>query len=288
MYYVSDLRELSSSSWKSIELLPLVKDLLRNALDPTRKETERQKQVKEEPTKKKKKDDDKKYEKDKQKKKEKKEKKKAKKEQKKLSKSLGEPVNTDQHFKNSKGETMFTEGVVLSEDPETIRNTIQNISIESEKEDMKLEEEHHGERKKSVSFSEDDPITLPSTTKAVEETSSSSSDSSSSSSSISSSSSSDSDECNPTTTTTPTKQQPKVFTGRPIKPVTANRIRVKTSDGSIYETDRYCPHKKVDLATWGQVLGNQLICTKHNWNFNLEGGFSAKGRNINPCKVNDW
>jgi nitrite reductase/ring-hydroxylating ferredoxin subunit len=255
LYYVSDLRELSKSSWKSIELLPLVKDLLRKALYPTCKEKDKAPEEKKD---------------------EKKEKKKlekaAKKEKKKLQRSLGEPVNTEQHFKNRKGETMFTEGVV-SEDPETIRNTIQNISIEDKKEqDMKLEIELKGtgERKKSVSFSEDDLITLPEEVKDDSSSSSSSSDS-------------DCTDNKPA----PTTKQPKVFSGRPIKAVSGNRIRVLTKDGSVYETDRYCPHKKVDLATWGQILGNQLVCTKHNWNFNLDG-LGTKGRNINPCKVNDW
>jgi nitrite reductase/ring-hydroxylating ferredoxin subunit len=83
-------------------------------------------------------------------------------------------------------------------------------------------------------------------------------------------------------------KSPKIFTGRPIKAISGNRIRVKTSDGDVFEADRFCPHKKVDLATWGQVLGRTVICTKHNWNFSMDGSMSTKGRTLNPCKVNDW
>jgi nitrite reductase/ring-hydroxylating ferredoxin subunit len=77
--------------------------------------------------------------------------------------------------------------------------------------------------------------------------------------------------------------------GRPIKAVSGNRIKVRAGDGSVYECDRYCPHKKVDLVSWGQVLGNTLVCTKHNWNFSLDGtGMNPKGRTLSPCQVNDW
>lgn len=91
------------------------------------------------------------------------------------------------------------------------------------------------------------------------------------------------------------KQQPKssesaaAFTGRPIKAVSSSRIHVRTTAGKIYECDRRCPHKGVDLATWGQVLGNKLVCTKHNWQFDLDGsGLGSKGRTVHPCVVNDW
>ncbi|KAI9261317.1 hypothetical protein EDC94DRAFT_584965 [Helicostylum pulchrum] len=264
LYYISDLRELSNSSWKAIDLLPLVKDLLRNALDPTRKtkETEDKKSRK----KKEKKEKKKKYKKEKKEKKDKKQ------------KLLGEPV-VSKDF-----EPLFTGGVV-SEDPETIRNTIQNLNVQNDT--LTQSKGVNSTRKKSVSFSENDPVSVPITNKASVMNSSSSSSSSSSNSSSSSSSESECDDksCNPLTTVT----KPKVFTGRPIQPVSANRIRVKTTDGSVYEADRFCPHKKVDLSTWGQVVGNTLICSKHNWKFSLDGtSFATKGRTINPCKVNDW
>jgi hypothetical protein len=34
-----------------------------------------------------------------------------------------------------------------------------------------------------------------------------------------------------------------------IKAISGQRIRVCTASGNIYETDRYCPHKRVDLMT---------------------------------------
>ncbi|OZJ06618.1 hypothetical protein BZG36_00314 [Bifiguratus adelaidae] len=79
---------------------------------------------------------------------------------------------------------------------------------------------------------------------------------------------------------------------RRIMPKGPNRILVTAASGKTFEADRYCPHKKVDLATWGAVVGDNLICTKHNWSFRLDGGgYCAKeGKSIHasPCKVNDW
>jgi nitrite reductase/ring-hydroxylating ferredoxin subunit len=102
-------------------------------------------------------------------------------------------------------------------------------------------------------------------------------------------SSSSEEEPTVSTTKTMTDDNKKVFTGRPIKAIEGNRIRVRTSDGDVFEADRYCPHKKVDLISYGQISGRNLICTKHNWSFSLDsGGATKKGKNINACKVNDW
>lgn len=194
-------------------------------------------------------------------------------------KHLGEPVVSEKF-----GQPLFTD--IVSEDPETIRNTIQNVNVQQ---DTLSKSRALGSPKKSVSFSENDPVAPVTTTKVLN---SSSSDSSSSSSSSSSSGDSDCEDksCNLMTTATTTNvRKPKVFSGRSIQPVSANRIRVQTTDGSVYEADRFCPHKKVDLSTWGQVVGNTLICSKHNWKFSLDGtSIATKGRSINPCKVNDW
>ncbi|GAN01158.1 hypothetical protein MAM1_0005d00589 [Mucor ambiguus] len=279
LYYVSDLRELSKSSWKAIELLPIVKDLLRKALNPDGPPL------------------DKSNKKDKKDKEKKKQKKKEKKEKKRKMKNLGVPI-TNGSFTLSDGrdeKPLFTEGVV-SEDPETIRNTIQNLKVDTTIEEPLSPTSPNG-RKKSVSFSELDPVTvggtppLPATRQPMTNSSESSTSSSSSSDS---SSDSDCDDKKSKQQQQPTEQptvqkKPKVFTGRPIKAVSSNRIRIQTNDGDVFEADRFCPHKKVDLVSWGQVMGRSLICTKHNWNFSLDTGYAAKGgKSINPCKVNDW
>ncbi|RCI06610.1 hypothetical protein CU098_013710 [Rhizopus stolonifer] len=213
LYYISELRELSNGSWKTIELLPLVKDLLRNALDPVAEKRKDDKRDK--------KKDKKKYKKDKKEKKEKRDKKDKKK--------LGSPILTN-------GPIFVDEPASfdIPQDPETIRNTIRNSSV-----DLTTNESLAFPKKsaptKSVSFSEED----------------------------------------------------KKDNSRPIKVVSNNRIRVRTNNNSVFECDRYCPHKKVDLATWGQVMGDSVVCTKHNWNFPMQG-MSAKGRSLNPCQVNDW
>ncbi|KAF9998744.1 hypothetical protein BGZ79_007580 [Entomortierella chlamydospora] len=73
-----------------------------------------------------------------------------------------------------------------------------------------------------------------------------------------------------------------------IQPM-GNRIRVTAGNGTTYEVDRYCPHKYVDLATKGVVVGNTLFCNKHNWAFALDNnGYCSKHKmTINACKV-DW
>lgn len=179
---------------------------------------------------------------------------------------MGEPVLS--------GPIIKDDAVAL--DPETIRNTIQNINAvqgdtAAQTKPDKKEKKGKKNKNKSVSFSEQGSTKM---------------DGSSTSSSSSSSSSSES-ECDDKSCK-PAEIKPKVFTGRPIQAVSANRIRVQGADG-VYEADRFCPHKKVDLSTWGQVLGNTLICSKHNWKFDLNNdSVGTKGRSINPCKINDW
>ncbi|KAI9297621.1 hypothetical protein K502DRAFT_300703 [Neoconidiobolus thromboides FSU 785] len=80
-----------------------------------------------------------------------------------------------------------------------------------------------------------------------------------------------------------------------IKPLSivpdGNMIKVAAADGTIYQTNRYCPHKKVDLVTKGRVSGNTLVCTKHNWIFDLKNGGSCTnkpGNSIRACQLNDW
>ncbi|KAI7879653.1 hypothetical protein K492DRAFT_230894 [Lichtheimia hyalospora FSU 10163] len=194
LYFVRDLRALSNHSWTVIDLLPLVRDLLRTAIDP---------------------DWERRYYKIKDKEKKKKYKKDKKKKYKKNDFSsntmqLGEPVIADDDRQES--------------------------------------------------------------------------DSSSSSSSSSSCDNHDEKQQKSSETSSAA-----AFTGRPIKAVSSSRIHVRTTAGKIYECDRRCPHKGVDLATWGQVLGNKVICTKHNWQFDLDGsGLGSKGRTLHPCSVNDW
>ncbi|RKP14903.1 hypothetical protein BJ684DRAFT_18735 [Piptocephalis cylindrospora] len=79
--------------------------------------------------------------------------------------------------------------------------------------------------------------------------------------------------------------------GSSIQIMDPSHLRVQTASGQCYKTDRYCPHKQVDLATKGVVQGEQLICTKHNWSFDLvRGGMCPKrpNRTLNACLLNDW
>lgn len=61
-----------------------------------------------------------------------------------------------------------------------------------------------------------------------------------------------------------------------IKPLSATKIEVTTASGKKYEADRLCPHKGVDLVG-GKVQGDNLICPKHKWEFDLaHGGVCVK------------
>ncbi|KAI9253519.1 hypothetical protein BDA99DRAFT_540772 [Phascolomyces articulosus] len=277
LYFVRDLRSLSNQSWTVIGLLPLVRDLLRRAIDP---EWETKESV----------DSYKEY---KDKKKKKKEMKKKKKYQK---MTLGDPVSPMR---------IEAEGDTLAQDPETLRNTILNGSIDvgladvgNRSMDMDLNNNNGtSQQQKTVSFTDNALVGVAATEGKVKDKKKKKKmmemEASSSSSSSSSSCSSEEDEMTTATTSGTSlngqQQKPKTFTGRPITPVSSNRIQVRTASGDTYECDRFCPHKGVDLSTWGQVLGNKLVCTKHNWSFSLEGsGIGPKGRSVHPCRVNDW
>ncbi|KAI8342827.1 hypothetical protein BC941DRAFT_413957 [Chlamydoabsidia padenii] len=122
LYHVRDLRALSNHSWSVMETLPLVRDLLRQAVDDNQQDKT-----------------------DKTDKKKKKNKKKKNKEKK--TKEVDNPtdlLSSPQVMKE-----------VLSDDPETIRNTIRNGSIDLGKQDPLLirRPSTEQEAKKSVSFS---------------------------------------------------------------------------------------------------------------------------------------
>ena len=234
-----------------------------------------------------------------------KDKKKMKKEMKKKKKYqksvLGDPVSPMR---------LELEDDTLAQDPETLRNTILNGSIDVGLTDMdnRSIDLNNGPgdspQQKSVSFIDNALVGVAATqgkdkkkiTMKKKDRKNNMAESSSSSSSSSSNCSSE-DEAVATTSSGSTSTvngnnnnaRPKVISGRPITPVSNNRIQVRTATGDTFECDRFCPHKGVDLSTWGQVLGNKLICTKHNWSFNLEGsGTGPKGRSVHPCRINDW
>ncbi|KAI7820237.1 hypothetical protein BC939DRAFT_505081 [Gamsiella multidivaricata] len=239
LYTIKDLRVLSLQSWKEVELLPLVKDLLRQAVNPA---IDYGKQKRD-------------------KKKAKNEKKQRKKKEKKLKKeklSLKGKEGTEKKDVESKG----------GEAPAT----------------------------------EEGLVTIHKSSKENKEKGEGDEESSSSSSSSSSDSDSDSDwDSDPEMkANTPKVLSSQLSFAKPsskssllpgpgrIQPM-GNRIRVTATNGTTYEVDRYCPHKYVDLATKGVVVGNTLFCNKHNWAFALDNkGYCSKhGMTINACKV-EW
>ncbi|KAI9254221.1 hypothetical protein BY458DRAFT_521134 [Sporodiniella umbellata] len=138
IFTVNDLKSLSRESWAQIELLPLVKDLLRLAIDPEWLESDKSQPIK-----------------DKEEKKEKKDKKKDKKKKKSNSNSekkkdlseLGEPVVPIVLTQEPES--------LLCEDPVTIRNTIQNGSLSG----MHISEEET----ETETETDEEPISPPTT-----------------------------------------------------------------------------------------------------------------------------
>ncbi|KAK9761259.1 hypothetical protein K7432_013967 [Basidiobolus ranarum] len=202
LYAVRDLRDLSQDSWKEIELLPIVKDLLRKSIKigETKPEDEYRKFKMEKKLKKKQK---------------KLEKRQAKEEMEKHRALTGAEVNSPESASSSSSS---------SSEEET--NNSSNVQIYN----------------------------------------------------------------NPTSAKSGNNNRLKYLPGPGRIQASGNRIRVSTGSGQVYEVDRYCPHKKVDLSSKGIVVGDNLICSKHNWSFSLGSGgkCNQNSSSIHACAVNDW
>jgi len=50
-----------------------------------------------------------------------------------------------------------------------------------------------------------------------------------------------------------------------------------------FTLERYCPHRKADLSVFGQLDGDEIICTLHGWRFKTEDGrcVTADDRRLN-------
>ena len=47
---------------------------------------------------------------------------------------------------------------------------------------------------------------------------------------------------------------------------------------------RACPHREADLSVFGEVEGNELVCTLHGWRFDLETG-RCRNADDRPLRV---
>jgi UDP-MurNAc hydroxylase len=39
-----------------------------------------------------------------------------------------------------------------------------------------------------------------------------------------------------------------------------------------FTLERYCPHRKADLSTFGKLEGDEVVCTLHGWRFRTSDG----------------
>jgi UDP-MurNAc hydroxylase len=39
-----------------------------------------------------------------------------------------------------------------------------------------------------------------------------------------------------------------------------------------FTLERYCPHRKADLSTFGSLEGDEIVCTLHGWRFRTSDG----------------
>ncbi|MGZ4768943.1 MAG: Rieske (2Fe-2S) protein, partial [Ilumatobacteraceae bacterium] len=56
-----------------------------------------------------------------------------------------------------------------------------------------------------------------------------------------------------------------------------------------YLVQRLCPHRLADLAVFGEIDDDQLVCTLHGWRFDLETGrcFTADDRKLRIRRAAD-
>ncbi|KAI8391483.1 uncharacterized protein BYT42DRAFT_543024 [Radiomyces spectabilis] len=268
---VRDLRSLSDHSWFVIELLPLVKDLIRKAVDPSwTLHTPFINSPSDEKGKKKK---------DNAEKKKKKEKKKQMLRLQPIN-TLGEPVFPTHHIANSAlpGDRELSPDVSdqeddeLTQDPLTIRNTIRNGTIDTRailaeaspisptsgtkksvsfgsettinsRFDRDIEKEQKNLKRRTVMIDgvpnytlqhygpSDHEFRFHKNTMDIEK--------------------------KPTSPDT-LDSLSVLYGGRPIRAVSDTRIHVLTASGQAYECDRFCPQQGEDLVDWGYDM-NQVI-----------------------------
>ncbi|MEO8163037.1 MAG: Rieske 2Fe-2S domain-containing protein, partial [Ilumatobacteraceae bacterium] len=56
---------------------------------------------------------------------------------------------------------------------------------------------------------------------------------------------------------------------RQTSPQPENLEEIELGD---YVMQRQCPHRQADLSVFGEIQGDQLVCTLHGWRFNLDDG----------------
>ncbi len=66
---------------------------------------------------------------------------------------------------------------------------------------------------------------------------------------------------------------------RRSSPQLENQEEIELGD---YVMQRQCPHRQADLSVFGEIHGDQLVCTMHGWRFNLADGscLNAQDRHL--------
>jgi UDP-MurNAc hydroxylase len=62
-----------------------------------------------------------------------------------------------------------------------------------------------------------------------------------------------------------------------------DHVEMITLDG--VEVERFCPHRKADLATFGEVRDGRIVCTLHGWEFDPDSGRCLTTANGRPLQV---
>ena len=54
-----------------------------------------------------------------------------------------------------------------------------------------------------------------------------------------------------------------------------------------YVMQRKCPHRQADLSVFGEINGEELVCSLHGWRFNLNDGqcLNAEDRPLRVRKI---
>jgi UDP-MurNAc hydroxylase len=52
-----------------------------------------------------------------------------------------------------------------------------------------------------------------------------------------------------------------------------------------YIVQRRCPHRDADLEAFGEIDGNEFVCTLHGWRFDCETGACLTSPNETPLRI---
>ena len=73
-----------------------------------------------------------------------------------------------------------------------------------------------------------------------------------------------------------------------VRKVDPDRVR-STDEADIrigdYVVERRCPHRNADLQAFGEIEGDEVVCTLHGWRFDCATGACITSPNERPLRI---